>query len=97
MAGDRPTAVFSASDRAAVQAIWAARELGLSVPRDVAVAGVGNTDEGAAIRPALTSVGIPALDFTVGIDRLFDRITADRVRRGKELHLPWELIVREST
>lgn len=93
----RPTAVFSASDRAAVQAISAARELGLAVPRDVAVVGVGNTDEGAAIRPALTSVGIPALDFTVGIDRLFDRITADRVRRGKELQLPWELIVREST
>lgn len=94
---DRPTAVFSASDRAAVHTIWAARDAGLSVPQDIAVAGVGNTGEGAAVRPALTSVGIPSLDFGIAIDRLFDRITATPVRRGKELHLPWELIVREST
>lgn len=94
---DRPTAIFSATDRAAIQSLWVARDLGLSVPADVSVVGVGNTDEGATVNPSLTSVGIPSFDFTVGIDRLFDRITSTAARRGKELHLPWELIVRKST
>lgn len=94
---DRPTAIFSATDRAALQSLWVARDLGLSVPSDLAVVGVGNTDEGATVNPSLTSVGIPSFDFTVGIDRLFDRITSTAARRGKELHLPWELIVRKST
>ncbi len=37
---DRPTAIFAASDEMAIGAILAARDLGLSVPRDVSVIGI---------------------------------------------------------
>jgi LacI family transcriptional regulator, galactose operon repressor len=91
-----PTALVSASDRGAIDAIWAARDLGRSVPGDLAVAGIGNTDEGEAITPALTTVGVPELDFTLIIDRLFDRIDAGGPGDAR-LALPWQLIVRDST
>lgn len=37
---DRPTAIFAASDEMAIGALLAARDLGLSVPRDVSVIGI---------------------------------------------------------
>jgi DNA-binding LacI/PurR family transcriptional regulator len=92
---DRPDAIFSASDRAALAAIWAATRLGLRVPDDVAVIGVGNTDEGAVVSPTLTSVGTPSFDFTPVVDRLFERIDQQGLP-GTELHQPWELIQRRS-
>lgn len=91
-----PSAVFSASDRGAINAIWAIKDLGLSVPDDVAVAGVGNTAEGAAIAPALTTAGIRSVDFTPTIERLWARLDG-KVQSGTELEQPWELIVRAST
>ncbi|HEY3504740.1 MAG TPA: LacI family DNA-binding transcriptional regulator [Actinocatenispora sp.] len=91
-----PTALISASDRGAVDAIWAARDLGRSVPGDLAVAGIGNTAEGAAIAPALTTVGLPRLDFTAPVDRLFERISAGPTLPGVRLRQPWRLFVRDS-
>jgi len=37
---ERPTAIFAASDEMAIGAILAARDLGLSVPRDVSIIGI---------------------------------------------------------
>src|SRR6478735_1604511 len=37
---DRPTAIFAASDEMAIGSILAARDLGLSVPRDVSIVGI---------------------------------------------------------
>ncbi|BCJ36233.1 LacI family transcriptional regulator [Actinocatenispora thailandica] len=92
-----PTALISASDRGAIDAIWAARDLGASVPGDLAIAGIGNGTEGSAIRPALTTVGLPKLDFTVPVTRLFERIAAPNELPGDRIPQPWQLIVREST
>jgi hypothetical protein len=36
----------SATDRAAVDGIWAARDLGVTVPDQLAVIGIGNIPEG---------------------------------------------------
>lgn len=94
---DPPTALFCASDRGGIAAIGAVQQLGRSVPDDLAVVGVGNTDEGEVIVPTLTSVGTPAFDFTVVVDRLFERVMAGRALTGIELHKPWELIVRKSS
>lgn len=54
--GQRPTAVFCANDLMAVGFIVRAQELGLDVPRDVAVAGLDGTKIGTYIRPALTTI-----------------------------------------
>lgn len=94
---DPPDALFCASDRAAVSAIWALRDAGLSVPHDVAVLGTGNIKEGLITRPALSTVGQPHLDFTEVVGLLFDRLAADVPPPGRELVLPWTFIPRGST
>ena len=91
-----PTALVSATDRAAVDAIWAAREIGMRVPEDLAVIGIGNIPEGLMISPSLTTVGAPRLDFSREVDRLFARLDAAAPLPGEELSAAWELIVRES-
>jgi len=93
---DPPTALVSATDRAAVDGIWAARDQGVSVPDQLAVIGIGNIPEGRMIAPSLTTVGAPALDFSREVARLFERLDASVPLAGAELAAPWELIVRAS-
>ena len=92
----RPDAIVSASDRTAVQAIYAAQELGLRVPEDVAVIGSGDIDEGRAARPALTTIGPRIADRTVPAERLFERLAAPGRPAGRQLDLPWMLMPRGS-
>lgn len=93
---DPPDAIFAASDRAAISALWAVRDSGRAVPDDVAVIGVGNIEEGLITRPPLTTVGQPRLDYSEVARLLFDRIHAEQPPRHRELVLPWELIIRGS-
>jgi len=93
---DPPTALLSATDRAAIDGIWAARDLGVTVPDGLAVIGIGNIPEGLMISPPLTSVGAAALDFSREVARLFERLDAPSPLPGAELAAPWELIVRAS-
>lgn len=54
---ERPTAIYATTDFAAIAAINAAHRLGLSVPHDVAIVGVGNTPDAHLVAPTLTTVG----------------------------------------
>lgn len=57
---DRPTALFCFNDRMAMGAYDALRNLGLSIPRDVAVVGFDNQEVIAAnLYPTLTTIGLP--------------------------------------
>lgn len=57
---DPPTALFCATDRMAMGAYDALRELGYSIPRDVAVVGFDNQELIAAyLRPPLTTLALP--------------------------------------
>lgn len=94
---NRPTAIFAASDRAALAAIWACRDAGLNVPADIAVVGVGNLPEGEVLQPTLTTVGPEKTDFSSSIERLFARIDNPDTSTGEVISRPWRLIVRESS
>lgn len=93
---DRPTAVFCASDRSALAMMWAVRDMGLAVPDDLAVIGVGNLPEGRVMKPHLTTVGTDSLDFGDVVDRLFHRLSSGDQVPGDVMHRDWRLIVRES-
>ena len=93
---DRPSAVFAASDMMALGVIRAARELGLSVPGDVAVVGFDDAELAAHADPPLTSVrqdkvglGAAAATALVGL------IESDDTP-PPALILPVELVVRRS-
>ena len=60
---ERPTAIVAANDQMAFGAIKAAKELGLSVPKDLAVVGFDNIPLGSYFDPPLTTVEIPMYDL----------------------------------
>lgn len=92
----KPDAIFAASDRAAISAIWAARDAGLDVPTDLAVVGVGNLEDGLITKPPLSTVGPPHLDFSATTSMLFERLAATEQPPGREVTTPWSFIRRES-
>ena len=55
----RPTAILAASDDLAAGALSAAHEHGIAVPRDLSIAGFGDSPLAARLWPALTSVRLP--------------------------------------
>ncbi|WP_309244307.1 LacI family DNA-binding transcriptional regulator [Micromonospora parastrephiae] len=55
---DRPDAIFCFSDPLAIGAMRAAFDVGLRVPADVAVIGVGDIEEGRYSRPTLSTVAV---------------------------------------
>jgi DNA-binding LacI/PurR family transcriptional regulator len=95
--GRPPTALLAAADIAAMSAIMAARDLGLRVPDDLAVIGVGNLPEGEMMHPRLTTVGQQPLEFETTAELLFSRLRGEAPAEGRTLIHPWRLIIREST
>jgi DNA-binding LacI/PurR family transcriptional regulator len=93
--GNRPTAIFAASDEMAIGALLAARDLGYRVPEDLSVIGIDGHELGEFFR--LTTVD----QFPLGQgERAADAIL-DQLENPGTSHqpgqLPYELVVRGST
>ncbi|MCI1787618.1 MAG: LacI family transcriptional regulator [Actinomyces sp.] len=90
--GDPPTAIFAASDLIGVGALRAIRELGLSVPDDVALISFDGTAESTFSWPPLTTVRQP---FTEMARQALDTLAHPD---GEATHtlFPMSLIVRSS-
>jgi LacI family transcriptional regulator len=54
-----PTAVFAANDPQAIGAIYACREAGLQVPKDISIVGAGNIEGDYHLNPFLTTIDWP--------------------------------------
>jgi LacI family transcriptional regulator, galactose operon repressor len=93
----RPTGVVCANDRAAVGVVLAARELGLSVPRDVSVVGYDDDDNVAGVMvPALTTVALPHEAMgEEGMRLLLSAIESEHAEPA-QVQLPCPLIERDS-
>ncbi|HET7501161.1 MAG TPA: LacI family DNA-binding transcriptional regulator, partial [Kofleriaceae bacterium] len=93
----RPAAVFAANDVMAIGCLAAFDELGLAVPRDIAVAGFDDIPLAAYVRPALTTMRVPIVELGRGaVERLAAAIAAPGVARPVVRTISVELIVRES-
>jgi len=93
---DRPTAIFANDDMEALQALRAAFRLGLRVPEDVQIVGVGNSTEGQESDPTLTTVG-PEPIFDRVVNMLVERLESGAVGDGVRVPAPWTLHLRGST
>ena len=94
LTGDRPTAIFAASDEMAYGAMFAAREAGLDVPGDVSIVGVDGHDMSGFF--GLTT--IDQFPHAQG-ERAADAVLA-ALGEGDAVppaSLPFELVVRTST
>ncbi|SDS04399.1 LacI family DNA-binding transcriptional regulator [Microlunatus soli] len=73
---DPPTAIFGTQDLSAIGALWAAQRLGLGVPDDLEIIGIGNTPESLQTDPQLSSVGPPHY-FDKVAELLIQRLNGD--------------------
>jgi LacI family transcriptional regulator len=92
-----PTAIIGANDLTALGAMRAARECGLVVGRDVAIAGYDGTDDSEHSHPPLTTLKQPVYETSRQlVEILVGRIRGESMDSLQKIVLP-ELIVREST
>ena len=92
------TAIFCFNDIAAIGAIRALRDAGLSVPGDVSVVGFDDIQSAAYTTPSLTTVRQPLLEMgRRGAQVLLDRIANKDKEYPGEIVMAPELVVREST
>ena len=96
-APDRPTAIIGLTDIAAIGAIHAAHDLGLSVPQDLSIIGFDDIPSAAFVLPRLTTIAQPIRQLgRSAVARLHRLMTNDQngvVEPVPEL----QLIQRETT
>ncbi len=92
------TAVFCFNDIAAIGAIRALKDAGLSVPGDVSVVGFDDILSAAYSTPSLTTVRQPLLEMGKrGAQVLLERIAHREQEVPGEISMAPEFVVREST
>lgn len=92
-----PDAIFGANDQVAIGAMKVIRSKGLSVPKDIAIAGFDDSPISAYIDPSLTSVARPGRKIGVEAAKIFKRYQENGQISNSNLILPSELIVRDSS
>lgn len=94
-------AIFVSNDQMALGALWAADQMGLQVPEDVAIVGYDNIPESAYFQPSLTTVHQET--FEMGrravreLDRLIEANWGEEEVKPQSIEFEPRLIVREST
>jgi LacI family transcriptional regulator len=93
---DRPTAIIASNDDMAAGVLLVAHELGLSVPRQLSVAGFDDTQLASIVWPALTTIHQPSYDMAyTATDLLIRLVRQQEVPRVTLLN--YQLVIRGST
>jgi len=92
-----PTAILAFNDILAIGALKAAIQLGLVIPKDLAVIGFDDIPMAAYCSPALSTIYSPSLELGKHAARLLLEKLTDADAPIKKMLLPVELILRETT
>jgi DNA-binding LacI/PurR family transcriptional regulator len=92
-----PTAIFAASDAQALGVLEAARQYGLSVPRDLAVMSFDDTLVAAMACPPLSAVRQPFEELGHEATRVLLQLAEGRLPASLRVELATELVLRTST
>lgn len=93
----RPTAVFAANDLIAMGALLALHEAGLRAPQDMAVIGFDDIPAAKLMNPPLTTVS--QFQESLGqraAELLLERLTGRITGAGRNIEMPYSLIIRGS-
>ena len=90
------TAVFCGSDSIAMGAIKALNEIGLSVPKNIAVAGFGNEPATASFSPAITTVHVDYMLMGEIATHILVDLINKKVSPVQKITLPSELLIKDS-
>lgn len=94
----RPTAVFAANDLMALGLVWAARNSGLDLPRDLSVIGLDDIDLASKVSPSLSTIALPRRE----IGKMAMQMLLEMIRNGKEaaksrITVDTTFVLRQST
>jgi LacI family transcriptional regulator len=93
----RPDAIMACNDEMGAAAIHAAHQAGLSLPGELAVAGIGDSFIGQAVIPRLTTVSASVDDMgRAGAAMLLERIQGTAPLSQRRMVLKTKLVIRES-
>ena len=92
-----PTAVVAANDLMAVGLLQACEDAGLSIPGDISLSGMDDTDLGQILRPHLTTVKMREEDIGSNAAKLLLERILDGRTYQKTVRLEPELVVRQSS
>ncbi|MBU2582045.1 MAG: LacI family DNA-binding transcriptional regulator [Alphaproteobacteria bacterium] len=94
----RPTAIFSGNDVIALGVLFAAMSLGIRIPDDLSVIGIGDFRGSSAVEPGLTTVRIPARRIgRRGAEILIEMLDWPVAETRHDERLPVEVLLRGST
>lgn len=91
-----PTAIFCGDDQFAPEVYKAIEALQLKIPQDVSVIGRGNLAIGTILRPALTTIAIPAFEMGRQAAELLVDLVLSKSDEFRRVILDSRLIERES-
>jgi len=93
----RPTAVFASNDSMAIGALSALREIGVDIPREIALVGFDDIPIARFLSPTLTSVRVSISDLgAIAIQKLVHAIREKNNHAKQHLVIPTSLALRES-
>ncbi len=93
-----PDAVFCFNDLLALGAMSTLHEAGLRIPRDVAVVGVDDIEDGCYATPTLTTIAPDKEEMSrLAVTLLLGRIKGTRQQPPERIAVPFHLRVRKST
>lgn len=91
------SAVIAHNDPMAIGVMNGVRAMGFSIPDDISVIGIDDSSLAQLAHPTLTSINVPmARAGVISTDLVLQR-TADPQAPPRTIHLPTQLVVREST
>lgn len=94
----KPSAIVCGNDITAQGVIYAAQELGVSIPDELSVAGIGDFKGSADIVPSLTTVRMPANRIgSIAADTLVQMSESGKHEDVQNRFIETDLIVRQST
>jgi LacI family transcriptional regulator len=91
-----PTAIFASNDDMAAGVLMAAHEMGISVPKQLSVAGFDDTYIARTVWPRLTTVHQPSYDLAYAATGLLFQVLKTR-KTPKPVRLAYKLVCRESS
>lgn len=93
----RPSAVYCFNDSVAFGLLKAAKELGISVPKELSVIGFDDVREAAASSPPLTTIRQPLREIGERAVEILIGLITETIESGYSETVPHTLVIRETT
>ncbi|AGF58510.1 LacI family repressor for deo operon, udp, cdd, tsx, nupC, and nupG [Clostridium saccharoperbutylacetonicum] len=94
---NRPDAIFCISDTLAVGCIYRLKRAGISIPDEISVAGIDNTEITEFFDPPITTVDQSFKEIGSETIKMLVSLINGELSRGRKIYIEHQLIIRKST